>query len=234
MGTTWEELEARAMTYIKDDLSLEYDMKNRLPVFYNRMRAYMTEAIPLFNRPPEMLERLSGYTEPAFASVSYETEDGISAGDSIETGTVGADLCAVGVIAEDEYGDVNYQPFSAFSYDPETGNVTIEQDMAGAVLLDIDLYTSGSFDKELNETEKGILAFAVYNRYEHRFDNNVLERTAKIRDSSFSTISEASQTQANTARQRLADSQLFDMMRAYQDNAEWRRVVKNGGMPWLS
>ena len=92
--------------------------------------------------------------------------------------------------------------------------------------VEIDLYTSGAFDAELNETEKGILAFAIYNRYEHRFDNDVLERQSKIRDSAFTTISEASQTQAGTARQREVDSQLYAMLRAYQDNVEYLAMAK--------
>lgn len=231
MGTTWEEIEARAMTYIKDDLSLEQDMKTRLPVFYNRMRAYMVEAIPTFNRPPEMLERLKAHTEPVFDSVSWTADEDRESGFVIDTGVVGADLCAVGILAEDAYGDVSYTPLTAFTYDAETGNVTVNAAVSAGTALDIDLYTGGSFETELNDTEKGILAFAVYNRYEHRFDNDVLERTAKIRDSAFTTISEASQTQANTARQKQADSQLFDMMRAYQDNVEYLKT-RNRSSLW--
>ena len=70
MGTSWESIETRAMTYIKNDLSLEWDMKNRLPVFYNRMRAYMMEAIPLFSRPPEMLLKLKDYAVPLLSALS--------------------------------------------------------------------------------------------------------------------------------------------------------------------
>lgn len=229
MGTTWEELELRAMTYIKDDLSLEDDLKNRLPVFYNRMRAYMVEAIPLFNRPPEMLAKLENYTEPQFDSVGYTAATDLASGWTVDTGVTGADLCAVGQIVTDPYGDMQYVPVTAIAYNAETGNVTVNAAASAGDVFEIDLYTGGSFDAALNETEKGILAFAIYNRYEHRFDNNVLERTAKIRDSSFTTISEASQTQANTARMKQADSQLFDMMRAYQDNVAYLKV-KNGGL----
>lgn len=231
MGTTWEEIEARAMTYIKDDLSLEQDLKTRLPVFYNRMKAYMTEAIPLFNRPPEMLERLATFTEPVFDSYSYTAESAQESGFVIETGISGAELCAVGILAEDQYGDVSYTPLTAFSYDAETGNVTVNEAAAEGTVFDLDFYTGGSFETTLNETEKGILAFAVYNRYEHRFDNNVLERTAKIRDSAFTTISEASQTQANTQRMKAADSQLFDMLRAYQQNVDYLKA-RNRSSRW--
>ena len=231
MGTTWEEIEARAMTYIKDDLSLEQDMKTRLPVFYNRMRAYMVEAIPLFNRPPEMLERLKNYTEPDFESVSYQAENDQESGFVIEAGVFGADLCAVGILAEDQYGDVSYTPLTAFTYDPEDGNVTVNAAASAGTVFDLDFYKGGSFDTELNDQEKGILAFAVYNRYEHRFDNDVLERTAKIRDSAFTTISEASQTQANTQRMKAADNELFDKLRAYQQNIEYLKV-RNRSSTW--
>ena len=224
MGTTWEELELRATTFIKNDLSLDWDKANRLPVFFNRMRAYMVEAIPKFNRPPEMLAKLAAYTAPQFESVSYTTIDGED--QTVDTGVTGATVFSVGIIAEDDFGDVQYVPVANAEYNAETGIVTLPGAFEAGSQVEIDLYTSGAFDAELNETEKGILAFAIYNRYEHRFDNDVLERQSKIRDSAFTTISEASQTQAGTARQREVDSQLYAMLRAYQDNVEYLAMVK--------
>lgn len=224
MGTTWEELELRATTYIKNDLSLDWDKANRLPVFFNRMRAYMVEAIPKFNRPPEMLAKLAAYTAPQFESVSYTTIAGEN--QTVETEVMGATVVSAGIIEEDDFGDVQYTPIEGAEYDPETGLVTLTGTFEAGSRVEIDLYTSGAFEAELNETEKGILAFAIYNRYEHRFDNNVLERQAKIRDSAFTTISEASQTQAGTARQREVDSQLYAMLRAYQDNVEYLAMKK--------
>ena len=225
MGTTWEELEIRATTYIKNDLSLDWDKANRLPVFFNRMKAYMLEAIPKFNRPPEMLQKLSQYTEPQFESVSYTTVSA-EGEQTIGTGVIGATVFSVGAITADEFGDPSYQPVPGASYDAGTGNVTLPGAYEAGTQIEIDLYMSGSFDADLNDTEKGILAFAIYNRYEHRFDNDVLERQAKIRDSAFTTISEASQTQAGTARQREVDSQLYAMLRAYQDNVEYLALKK--------
>lgn len=224
MGTTWEELELRATTYIKNDLSLDWDKANRLPVFFNRMRAYMVEAIPKFNRPPEMLAKLAAYTAPQFESVSYTTIAGEN--QTVETEVLGATVVSAGIIETDDFGDVEYTPLTGVEYDPETGIVTLVGTFEAGSQVEIDLYTGGTFDADLNETEKGILAFAIYNRYEHRFDNDVLERQAKIRDSAFTTISEASQTQAGTARQREVDSQLYAMLRAYQDNVEYLAMKK--------
>lgn len=227
MGTSWEELEIRATTFIKNDLSLDWDKANRLPVFFNRMKAYMIEAIPKFNRPPEMLTKLAGYTEPQFESVSYTTVTA-EGEQSVDTGILGANFVSAGIVAEDQFGDPQYTPVPSY-YDPETGVLTLEGSYEAGSRVEIDLYTGGSFDADLNDTEKGILAFAIYNRYEHRFDNDVLERQAKIRDSAFTTISEASQTQAGTARQKEVDAQLYGMLRAYQDNVEYLRL-KNGGL----
>ena len=224
MGTTWEELELRATTFIKNDLSLDWDKANRLPVFFNRMRAYMIEAIPKFNRPPEMLAKLAAYTAPQFESVSYTTVEGEN--QTVDTGVTGATVFSVGIIEEDDFGDVQYVPVANAEYDAETGIVTLTGTFEAGSHVEIDLYTSGTFEADLNETEKGILAFAIYNRYEHRFDNDVLERQSKIRDSAFTTISEASQTQAGTARQREVDSQLYAMLRAYQDNVEYLAMAK--------
>ena len=227
VGTNWEEIEVRAMTYIKNDLSLEWDREKRLPVFFNRMWAYMREAIPVFNRPPEMLVKLSAYTEPRFESVSTTVE--ASENDfTIATGFTGFDAVSAGYVTEDELGDVQYAP-APFTYDADTGDVVMTGPVSGGN-VEIDMYKSGSFDAALNDAEKGILAFAVYNRYEHRFDNDVLERQAKIRDSAFTTISEASQTSAGTSRQKEVDRQLFDRLRAYQDNAEYLKVVHNIGV----
>lgn len=224
MGTTWEELELRATTFIKNDLSLDWDKANRLPVFFNRMRAYMVEAIPKFNRPPEMLAKLAAYTAPQFESVSYTTVEGEN--QTVDTGVTGATVFSVGIIEDDDFGDVQYVPVANAEYNAETGIVTLTGTFEAGSQVEIDLYTSGAFEAELNETEKGILAFAIYNRYEHRFDNDVLERQSKIRDSAFTTISEASQTQAGTARQREVDSQLYAMLRAYQDNVEYLAMAK--------
>lgn len=228
MATAWEEIEIRATTYIKNDLSLEWDKANRLPVFFNRMAAYMMEAITVFNRPPEMLAKLGTYTAPSLESVS-ETLDGDEDDVQIDTGVLDASIVSVGIMSTDEYGDAVYTPVPGVSYDAVNGIVTVPGSYTAGTVFEVDIYTPGSFNADLNETEKGILAFAIYNRYEHRFDNDVLERTSKIRDSAFTTISEASQTQAGTSRQREVDSQLFAMMRAYQDNVEYLRMVQNSG-----
>lgn len=226
MGTTFEQLECQAMTYIKNDLSLDWDLKNRLPVFYRRMWNYMQAAIPLFNKPPVMMTRLRRMTEPEYSdvlfTVSEVSEDSTV---TIETGITEMDLCSAGIVTEDEFGNPQYLPLTVDSYDAETGTVIISGAIAQGDEVDIDFYKSGSFDIELNATECDILAFCIYDVWEHRFDNNALERASKIRDANFTTISEASQTNAGTDRQREVDSQLFDKLRMYEQTAAYLKTV---------
>ena len=216
------------MTYIKNDLSLDWDMANRLPVFYRRMWNYMLAALPLFNKPPMMLARLHSYTEPEYSDVLYSVSDEPTDGTvTVATGITGMDICSAGIVTEDEYGAPQYMPLKVDSYDSETGSVVISGAISLGDEIDIDFYKSGFLNVDLNPTERDILAFCVYDVWEHRFDNNALERASKIRDANFTTISEASQTNAGTDRQREVDSQLFDKLRMYELNAAYLKTVAN-------
>lgn len=226
MGTAFENIECAALTYIKNDLSLEWDLKNRLPVFYRRMWNYMQAAIPLFNKPPVMIARLGEYTEPEYSDVLFTVSELDENGTfTVKTGLSGFDICSAGVISSDDLGNPQYIPLTAESYDAETGDVVISGAVSVGDEVDIDFYKSGSFSATLNATECDILAFCIYDVWEHRFDNNALERASKIRDASFTTISEASQTAAGTSRQTAVDSQLFDKLRMYEQNAAYMKTV---------
>lgn len=228
MGTTFEAIECAAMTYIKNDLSLDWDLKNRLPVFYRRMWNYMQAAIPLFNKPPTMLLRLRGYEAPQYSDVLYTVDaEPIDGQITVQTEITDMDICSAGVVMDDEFGNPQYIPLTVENYNAETGEVIISGDMAVGDEIDIDFYKSGSFAVDLNETECDILAFCIYDVWEHRFDNNALERASKIRDANFTTISEASQTNAGTDRQREVDSQLFDKLRMYELNCAYLKTVSN-------
>lgn len=227
MGTTFEEIECQAMTYIKNDLSLDWDMKNRLPVFYRRMWNYMVAALPLFNKPPIMLARLHSYTAPEYSDMLFEVKDEPDGPITVATSITGMDICSAGIVTADEFGNPTYMPLTVDSYDAETGNVVISGQISLGDEIDIDFYKSGFLATDLNPTEIDILAFCIYDVWEHRFDNNALERASKIRDANFTTISEASQTNAGTDRQKAVDSQLFDKLRMYELNAAYMRTVAN-------
>ena len=224
MSTAWEPIETQAMTYIKNDLSLDWDMKNRLAVFYNRMAAYMEWAIPLFDRPPEMLLKLRDITPPEFEDADYTPEEAKEAPVTIETGLTGFEVCSCGLMGKGQFGETTYTPVDSI-YDATNGDVIVNITLEPEDTLSINLYRGGEFASELNCTEKAILAYGIYAAWEHRFDNNAIERTAKIRDGSFTTISEASQISANTARQREVMQELYGMLRNYEQNKNYLAAV---------
>ena len=59
MGTSWAEVITNsAMVYI-DDLRLREDLAVNPAQFFRKMALYMNQAIPLLNRPPELLNFLT-------------------------------------------------------------------------------------------------------------------------------------------------------------------------------
>ena len=130
MGTSFETIETKAMMYIKNDISLDQDLSTRLPLFYNRMKAYLMTGKSYFNKPPKMTAVLSAYTEPNFEEYIYTAvyqsitediyrdhsrevevntevveyiytpEEDQTAPASVSTGILGQNLCSVGIVEE--------------------------------------------------------------------------------------------------------------------------------------
>lgn len=224
MGTSFEKIETRAMMYIKNDISLDYDLANRLPLFYNRMKSYLLAGKAYFNKPPEMQKKLHSYTDSAFDEYFYTPETDQTAPVSIESEILGQNLCSVGIVEEDAYGVPQYIPLELTSYDAETGTVVVNSDIKANSNVVIDFYTSGEFTEELSDEQIEILAYCTYVAWESRFINNVIERVAKIRDTGFTPISEASQMDANTSRIKFAQDTLQDWLRRYEQNEKYVQV----------
>ena len=227
MGTSFETIETKAMMYIKNDISLDQDLSTRLPLFYNRMKAYLMTGKSYFNKPPKMTAVLSAYTEPNFEEYIYTPEEDQTAPASVSTGILGQNLCSVGIVEEDVYGVPQYTALELTSYDAETGIVVINADLKEGDNVVIDFYTSGEFSTELTDEQIDILAYCTYVAWENRFINNVLERVAKIRDTGFTPISEASHMDANTARIKHANDTMQDWLRRYEQNTSYLNVIGN-------
>ena len=120
-----------------------------------------------------------------------------------------------------------YTALELTSYDAETGIVVINADLKEGDNVVIDFYTSGEFSTELTDEQIDILAYCTYVAWENRFINNVLERVAKIRDTGFTPISEASHMDANTARIKHANDTLQDWLRRYEQNTSYLNVIGN-------
>lgn len=225
MGTSFEKIETRAMMYIKNDITLDQDLVTRLPVFYNRMKSYMMAGKSYFNKPPKIQPLLSAYEEPSFEECFYTIEAPKTSPVTVETNIKGYDICSAGIIEDDAYGVPQYTALDVASYDSETGDVVINMTVSVDTEIVLDFYKSGSFNANLDDEQIEILAYCVYVAWENRFENNVLERTAKIRDSGFTPISEASQMDANTNRNKQVMDVLQDWLRRYEQNCKYIEVI---------
>ncbi len=185
----------------------------------------LMNAIPRFNKPPEMRERLK-YTPPTYADDVYIVQAADATPLTIMTGQTGFELCSAGTLTKDKLGNPIYTPIRDMEYDNETGIVTI---LSGSFsvgdTIDIDFYTDGAFDVELNDSERRILGLCGAYTWYNRFGNTWLNAQPKIKDSNFKTEAESGWIRATSEKQRLLRVALDGEMRAYEHALVYDQIV---------
>lgn len=213
-----------------DDVRLNKQMLENPARFFRKMSLYMLNAIPRFNRPPEVREWLK-FTAPSYDDFQHIPEADMAAGDTLATDVTGYGMASGVITAPDGYGGIGYTPI-AMEYNGETGVITLNQAIPAQTQLDFDFYNDGVFDRELGEQMKRILGLCVQVVWENRFANAFLLQQPKIRDKSFDTGNEANQMRAATERLKALNAQLnsemhqFEQAICYQDY-----VLGRGGIP---
>lgn len=235
MGTSWAEIITNsAMLYI-DDVRLQEDLAVDPAQFFRKMALYMNQAIPLMNRPPALLNFLTvGLTEPAFGDSTWEsTQESTAQETVVETGQTGFSLFSCVVSQTDSRGNVTFTPYTAASYNSETGQVTFPvQGEAGTEYV-MDFYTDGSFAQDLTATQQRLLGQAIALVWDERFSRNWLNLQPKVHDSSFTTVNEGTYTEKSTARLKSNRAAFYDELRKYEQDCAFQNVVpypqKTGG-----
>ena len=228
MGTAWASVITDDAMLIINDLRLSTELTENPALFFRKMTLYMKNAIPRFNRPPEMKDWLT-YKEPAFTDFTYTTEEDYTSDFTVNTELPGYDLVSVGVNTEDVYGNPVYTPFTAFTYDAETGDVSItataEAPVASGTVFSFDFYTDGEFDNELTDEQRRILALCIQYAWETAFVNDWLNRVPRAKDASFDAGNVSSQTRANTERANAVKKVLDDEMTGYAQTCEYFQAI---------
>lgn len=209
----------------QDDVRLQDELEDNPAKFFRKMALYMKNAIPLFNRPPDIRAWLK-HTEADFDDYSEETTSILNDGDVIETGKTGYTLCSAGVLEEDDLGQLKYTPIEV-EYDAESGDVTLLEVVGSGVELQFDFYTDGYFEHDLTEEMKNILGMCLQYVWEKRFAGDFLYRTPKIRDKSFDTGNEANWTTKETERLRTVYGQLNSAMIAFEQALSANETIPN-------
>lgn len=235
MATAWADIVAAAMVQI-DDVRLQDQLSTSPAQFYRRMAAWIKQAMPLLNRPPQLLAYLKkDMVAPEYADAEWaSTAESMTAETTLNTGAIGYDLFSVVQVIEQDQGVVTYAPYADAQYDPETGDVTFPVQSAEGISYVLDFYTDGTF-QTLTDTQIRLFALAVAVVWDERFTRNYLNLQPKIHDSSFSTVNEATYTEK--VSKRLHDNRIMfnDELRAYEQLCAYARAFQNavGNMPLL-
>lgn len=96
--------------------------------------------------------------------------------------------------------------------------------------VDIDAYKDGEFKNFLTETEKEILGYCWYIKWETKLGNNDIERKPKVRDKSFEMPSESALTSANSVKLERMRAELYQKIQRYENNFHWLKQQK--GETW--
>ena len=226
MATTFSDIITLALTSkIINDLRWEQDFAENAALFLRQKSAAVELAIPKFNRPPEIREYLA-YTAPSFDSYYEKIVDDVQGTVTIETEMTGYELCNVGTLSIDQYGDPTYTPVKTFTYNAETGDVIVLGNYPANTEFQIDFYTDGVFTNELNMEVQEILCYCLNMVWETGFSGEWLNRTPILQDKTFKRAStESAWTEAQEHKRKAAETALNDRLMKYEQNAQYRSVV---------
>lgn len=218
----WSDLIVKAKVII-DDVNWDRDLAENPARFLRAKSDYVSMALPLLNRPPNLLTWVKdGMTAPNYDSAEWKsTEESTENPVVVATGKTGYELCSICRRSADGWTQTAY---TDFAYDPETGNVTFgEQEKAG-IEYDIDFYTDGEF-RDLDETIERLFALAIAVVWDERFDNNWLNIQMKIHDSSFSTANEGNYAEKISQRRERNRAAFTEELKQYEQNVAYTSRV---------
>lgn len=226
MGTTFSEILTQWAMQEIDDINWTRGLAENPAAFFRAKSDTLIMAIPHFSRPAEAQSWLT-FTPPQYATYTYTTTLAESAPLVISTGVTGMELCSGTIIAKDAGGQETYTPVLP-EYDPETGGVTIAGGAESGVIIDLDFYKDGVFDKTLDGEQKRILGLCTAFQWYSRFANTWLNMQPKIKDKSFDVGSESAQMTANTAKFKELRLALNDTLLRYEENVFYRQRLMPG------
>lgn len=221
MGTTFSEILTQWAMQEIDDINWTRGLQENPAAFLRAKSDTLMMAVPRFSRPAEIQKWLT-YTPPTYDSFTQAFTEDAEAPVVLETGITGMELCSGTVITKNANGTESYQPFTP-EYDAETGNVTLDFSVSSGVTIDLDFYTDGIFDRELDGEQKRILGLCVAFQWYSRWNNTWLNMQPKIKDRSFDVGSESAQMTANTAKFKELRLALNDSLLRYEENVFYRQ-----------
>lgn len=223
--TTVADVMAQALIVI-DDVRMQKELASNPALFYRRYSAYVEAAMTLITMPPQLYEYISnGYTKPTYDDYSWVSDASSTESETvINTGKIGYELCCASVRYKD---DTYYEPYKDFTYNDETGDITMPVQEEEGIEYEFDFYRDGQFEALTSRMER-LLALATAIIWDERFSRNWLNMQPKLKDASFETINEANYMDKLTARMQQNRQNFSDELRKYEQDFAYRQTV--GGL----
>lgn len=231
MGTTFAEVLTNYFLTIQNDERLTLDLSQNPAQTFRRLYLYMKSAVPMFSRPPQAQEWLQ-YTSAEYGDYSYKATEAQPSPVTISTNLIGYDICSAGIVSTDTFGRVLYTPVD-FSYDAQTGIVTVNQNLNEGQNIEIDVYTDAFFIQTLPERMKQILGLCVQYVWEMRYAGDYLSRTPKAIDKSSKFANENEKVKADTGRMQFLKTQLDGEMYSFEQSIFSTQKVPIGNQPTI-
>lgn len=223
MPTNFSDVLTGAVMQDVDDVRWQDQLATNPALFFRSKSQLLMNAVPRFNKPPEMEEWLA-YTEPSYDEYSYTATSPEVAPITIQTGKTGFDLCSGGIVTKGS-NTVSYTPVE-ISYDAETGDVVINTGLSGGQTVDFDFYTDGYFENDLTQRQQRILGMCVAYDWYRQFAATYLGITPKIIDPKFKINgTESGKIRADSERMRYLEEQLNGELNNYERACAYAKRV---------
>lgn len=220
-----------------DDIRLEELTTDNPPLYARKMAAYLNTAIPLFNKPPEVLPFLvgdkdsPGYTPAQCDDLRYTVTEDLTAATTVQLGIsyIGYELFSAHVLVKDDAQNVVSVKTDLCVYDSAKGEITInasaEQPVSKGTIFDFDFYTDGEFKNDLPIEMKSILGMCFQVVWQDRFNSDWLSNVAKVEDKSSYEQNRGRKMDADTARLDQLRRKLAEEMRQYGQNLYYLATI---------
>lgn len=221
-----------AMVYI-DDVRLTEMLEVSPAFFYQKMSFYVTNSMPMLNRPPELLKYIQkDMVQPSYGAYGWlSTAESLTTETAVDTGCIGYELFSCLIREEDDAGNVTFTPYADAVYDGETGIVTFPVQTAEGVEYSMDFYTDGSF-ADLTPTMMRLFGLAIACTWDERFSRNWLNIQMKIKDESFQTVNESNYMGTVQARLLQNRQALNDELRKYEQDCAYDLMFGRSTIPY--
>lgn len=225
--TGWSEIITAAKLLI-DDVRWQKEVEISAARFFRAKSEYVKMALPRLNRPPGLLDYVkTGMEDAEYDSASWtSTQESTETETTVSTGLTGFELCTV---CQRTNGGLVELPYTDFTYDEETGDITFGIQPQAGLEYEIDFYSDG-YVNDLSETQMRLFALAVAVVWDERMDRTWLNLQPKIKDASFETVNEANWAEKFSQRLLRNEQSFSDELRKYEQDCAFRARFSGTGI----